>query len=112
MLEQFGMNMQKFIDVCILCGCDYTTNIPGIGPIKAYKYIEDYGCIENVLKRVEIENDNPNKKKKHHVPETFLFKEARDLFNNPNVDRNLDAIDELIKWNKPDDDSLRKFLVE
>lgn len=35
-LEQLGLTMDKFIDVCILCGCDYTTNIAGIGPIKAY----------------------------------------------------------------------------
>jgi len=34
-LEQLGLTMEKFIDVCILCGCDYTTNIAGIGPIKA-----------------------------------------------------------------------------
>ena len=39
LLEQFGFTMEQFVDVCILCGCDYTTNIPGIGPIKAYNYI-------------------------------------------------------------------------
>ena len=38
-LEGFGMTHEQFVDLCILCGCDYTTNIPGIGPVKAFKLI-------------------------------------------------------------------------
>ena len=38
-LDGFDMSMDEFIDLCILCGCDYTTNINGVGPIKAFKYI-------------------------------------------------------------------------
>ena len=45
--------MSKFIDVCILCGCDYNTNIEGIWPIKAYNYIEEFSSIENVIKKIE-----------------------------------------------------------
>jgi flap endonuclease-1 len=85
--------MEKFIDLCILCGCDYTTNIPGIGPIKAYNYIDCYENIENTLVKIEHENENPYKKKKHHIPETFMFKEARDLFKNPNVVKDLKVLE-------------------
>ena len=71
------MNQEQFIDLCILCGCDYTTNITGIGPIKAYQYLTEHGGkIENVIKKVEYENNKPWKKKKYHVPENFLFNEA------------------------------------
>jgi flap endonuclease-1 len=49
-LEGFEMSMPEFIDLCILCGCDYTCNIQGVGPVKAFNYIRDTnGTIEAVL---------------------------------------------------------------
>jgi len=48
-LEGFDMSMDEFIDLCILCGCDYTKNIGGIGPVKAFKFIKECKTIENVL---------------------------------------------------------------
>lgn len=98
LLEQFGMDMDRFIDVCILCGCDYTTNIHGIGPITAYNYIDEYECIENVVRKIERDNDNPTKKKKYHIPESFNYKEARDLFKEPTVERDMSKIEPYIKW--------------
>lgn len=38
--------MDQFIDLCILCGCDYTSNIRGIGPVKALSLIQKHGTIE------------------------------------------------------------------
>jgi flap endonuclease-1 len=35
--------------MCILCGCDYTDTIEGIGPITSYKLISEYETIENVI---------------------------------------------------------------
>lgn len=56
-LDGFNMDMKKFIDLCILCGCDYTTNIPHVGPMKAFNYIkESEGTIEAILKKIEAEN--------------------------------------------------------
>lgn len=94
-----------------MCGCDYTTNIPGIGPIKAFKYIEECGDIEGILKRIEKENDNPTKKKKYHVPETFYYKEARELFKLPSAETDLELLKAQIKWDKPEDETLREYLV-
>lgn len=28
------LTMEQFIDLCILCGCDYTDSIKGIGPVE------------------------------------------------------------------------------
>jgi flap endonuclease-1 len=36
MLKGFEMTMDEFIDLCIMCGCDYTHSIGGIGPVKAF----------------------------------------------------------------------------
>jgi hypothetical protein len=41
-----------------------------------------------------------------------MFKEARDLFVKPNVNRNLEELQDLVKWDKPDETSLKLFLIE
>ena len=33
-IEGLGLTPDQFIDVCILCGCDYCDSIKGIGPVK------------------------------------------------------------------------------
>lgn len=45
MLEELGLSEQEFIDVCILCGCDYTPKISGIGaPSKGMRWLSSGGC--------------------------------------------------------------------
>lgn len=56
------MNMAEFIDLCIMCGCDYTHSIGGIGPVKAFKLIQDNRNIEAVLEKIIENNDDPKKK--------------------------------------------------
>lgn len=34
-LEELALAPEQFVDLCILCGCDYTDKIPGIGPVRA-----------------------------------------------------------------------------
>jgi flap endonuclease-1 len=29
LLEELGLSHEQFIDVCILCGCDYCAKVPG-----------------------------------------------------------------------------------
>lgn len=38
-LSGLKLTMDEFIDLCILCGCDYASTISGIGPTRAFKYI-------------------------------------------------------------------------
>lgn len=40
------IDMTKFIDLCIMCGCDYVNNIRGIGPVRAVQLIQKHGSIE------------------------------------------------------------------
>ena len=111
-LEGFGMNMDEFIDLCILCGCDYTHSIGGIGPIKAFKLIEENRNIEAVLEKVVESNEDPKKKQKYIIPDTFLYEESRALFNEPDVNRDKAAIEANLRWVRPDPDALKAFLVE
>ena len=45
-----GLDRKRFVDFCILLGCDYNDRIFGYGPVKALKLIKEYGCIENIQK--------------------------------------------------------------
>jgi len=70
------------VDLCILCGCDYTEKIEGIGPITAYKLIKEFKCIENVIEHVKKENQT---KQKYKIPEKFYYEDSRELFIKPEV---------------------------
>ena len=79
-LDGFDMSMDEFIDFCILCGCDYTCSISGIGPVRAFSLLKETKSIENVISRINEENANPKKKRKFIVPEDFKYEESRALF--------------------------------
>jgi flap endonuclease-1 len=109
-LKGLNVTMEQFIDICILCGCDYADSIEGIGPIKAHKLIAEYENIEAVLKYVDNYNSDPKKKKKlSYDLDSFPYEECRKLFKEPEVTPS-DKID--LKFNTPDYEGLKKFLVE
>ena len=72
-LKELDLSYDKFVDVCILCGSDYTSNIRGIGPISALKYIKKYDSIENIIEELI------NKNSKFSI-DNFNFQIARDIF--------------------------------
>ena len=69
-LGKLEMEMDEFIDLCILCGCDYTCTIPKIGAVNAFNIIKKFKSIDAFL----IEN------KKFIVSENFDYLTARKLF--------------------------------
>ncbi|PVU86048.1 hypothetical protein BB560_006824, partial [Smittium megazygosporum] len=46
---ELGISFQQFIDLCILCGTDFNSRIPKIGPVNALKMIKKYGSIEKII---------------------------------------------------------------
>jgi len=99
------------VDLCILCGCDYTVNITGVGPVKAFNFIRDQRSIEKVIAKILDDQDN-KKKRKYNIPDAFYYKEARALFNNPEINADKAAIQEQLKWNKPFEEDLINFMVK
>lgn len=73
-LKELDLTTEEWIDFCILCGCDYTNRIYGIGPPNAYKLIKTYKNIESVLDEL--------KKESFKIPDNYEYKKARVLFNN------------------------------
>lgn len=45
--------MFQFIDLCILCGCDYCESIRGIGPVRALQYVQQYKSIEEIINHLD-----------------------------------------------------------
>lgn len=62
-MEGLDLTMDKFIDMCILCGCEYCDSIKSIGPHLALKRI----CQHVSLKQI-LENLNTTK---YQLPETW-----------------------------------------
>lgn len=79
-LREFGMTMDQFIDLCILCGCDYTPHIEGIGPVTAFKLIQELKTLEKTIEKITADSA---KGKKYKLPPKFDYVEARKLFKTP-----------------------------
>lgn len=103
-LEGLEMDLNQFIDFCILLGCDYLDPIKGVGPKMALNLIRDHKNLEAVVKHLES-------KTKLTIPEDWPFADARVLFLEPDV-RSADDPECDFKWEAPDVEGLVKYLVE
>merc|ERR1712129_204971 len=102
-LEGMEVTMSQFIDICILCGCDYCPSIRGIGPKRAFEFIKKWKNIEGVLEGIKD-------MQKYVIPPNWQYKESRELFVNPNVTKKKDL--PTFKWELPKEKELTDFLVE
>jgi flap endonuclease-1 len=100
-LEELNLTMDQFIDLCILCGCDYCESIRGIGSQTALKLIRQHGSIESILENIN--------KERYQIPDDWPYQEARRLFKEPSVFSDDDQLD--LKWTAPDEEGLINFLV-
>lgn len=100
-LEELQLTMAQFIDMCILCGCDYVDSIKGVGPQTALKLIREHGDMEHVIAHLTAKGTV--------MPEPFPFEEARGLFVNPDV---IDTSSVELKWGECDVEGLRKYLID
>lgn len=100
-LKSFELTMDQYVDLCILCGCDYCGTIPNIGPATAYKLIKNHKNIEEIL------NNLKDNKKYQFDSNAFHYKETRKLFKLPDVNRKI-----TLKWNTPNFEGLKDFLCD
>ncbi|KAF5403556.1 Flap structure-specific endonuclease 1 [Paragonimus heterotremus] len=98
-LAGLDISMDKFVDLCILLGCDYVDTIRGIGPKKAVELLRKYDTIDGILKNLD-----PSK---YPVPDEWPYEEAKKLFISPEV---TDPETIEIKWLEPDEEGLVEFL--
>ncbi|CAG7729590.1 unnamed protein product [Allacma fusca] len=98
-LEALEFNMDEFIDLCILLGCDYCDSIKGIGPKRAVELMKTHRSIETILEKLDT--------KKYTIPEHWPYKEARTLFKEPEIGepKSFD-----VKWVAPDEEGMVAYL--
>jgi flap endonuclease-1 len=102
MIEGFEMTDEQFVKFCILCGCDYCTNVPKVGNTTALKMIKKHNTIENIIEEY---------KNKYEFPEGYaeLFNKSYDIFMMYRDKLNVEELN-VYKSNK-DIGGLIKFMV-
>ena len=78
LLQTINLSYAKFVDFCILCGCDYTGKIRGLASETAFKLIKSDNNIETILDKYCGEG------KKYIYPNNFEFQKSRELLKNEN----------------------------
>jgi flap endonuclease-1 len=63
LLKELELNLDEFIDLCIMCGCDYCDSIDGVGPMTAYKLIKEHRSIDKVVAALEEEMKSSKNKR-------------------------------------------------
>lgn len=104
-LENLDITYEQFIDLCILCGCDYTSKIYGIGYVNAYKLIKKYDNIEGILENIKSVT-------KFKVPDDFDYISARKLFIEPFIFEDIKHYICSLKMEKPDINKLLDMLKD
>lgn len=99
-LAGLELTMDKFIDMCMLCGCDYLEPLKGIGAKTALKLVREHDDMESILDHL--------RKGKNPPPEEWPYEEARELFKHPDVKKSSEI---ELKWEAPDTEGLVDFLV-
>lgn len=79
-LSGMELTYEQFVDLCIMCGCDYCGTIKGIGPKTAFKLIKQHGSLENVITalRREKKYQIPDDWKRRRVPKVREEEEANE----------------------------------
>ncbi|KAF1332181.1 Flap endonuclease 1, partial [Globisporangium splendens] len=107
-LEDLGLTREQFVDLCILCGCDYCDTIRGVGPKKAFAGIKEHKNIENFIEALQKSNSKGVTIPDEWLGENPIYKQAREMFVTPEV---VDMKEVDIKWKDPMEVELIEFLV-
>lgn len=101
-LAGMGLDMDQFVDLCILLGCDYTESIKGVGPKNAYNLIKEHKTIDEAIKHL-------SQRLKDGIPKEWNYADARELFTKPEV---TPASEIELTWGVPDVEEVVQFMVK
>ena len=95
-LKELDMSSDEFLDLCIMFGCDYNKNIPKVVIETSFKYIKNYGLLEEIEKNTK------------HDTTILNYKRTRELFREyPQY-----KIDTVPYCGVPNFEDLKKFVKE
>ncbi len=104
-LKELEMGFSSFLDMCIMCGCDYTSKIGGIGPTYAYKLMKKHGTIETAMPYIKSN-------KSYKVPDDFDYITSRKLFNEACKNDDFEKYKSDVLQTPIQEEELVKFLNE
>ena len=102
MIKGMNLSEEQFVKFCILCGCDYCSNVPKVGNSTAFKMIKKHTNIEDIIEEY---------KNKYEFPEGYaeLFNKSYDIFM---MYRDKIKVEELdVNKSNKDVGGLIKFMV-
>jgi DNA excision repair protein ERCC-5 len=123
LVSEFSLSRDKLIAIAQLLGSDYTTGIPGIGPVTALELLAEFPDLQDfkdwwtgvqnntIPKDADKDNSFRRRFRRSHATKLFLppgFPDQRvaDAYFNPEVDSD----PEPFQWGVPDLAALRTFL--
>ncbi|KAJ4384211.1 DNA repair protein rad2 [Didymella sp. IMI 355093] len=123
LVSEFSLTREKLIAIAQLLGSDYTTGIPGIGPVTALEIISEFPKLEDfkdwwtgvqnntIPREADASNTFRRRFRKSQATKLFLppgFPDPRvaDAYLNPEVDSD----PQPFQWGVPDLAALRAFL--
>lgn len=107
-LEQLNITYDKWVELCIMLGCDYLKRITGVGPKKSFRYIKESNNISDIVNDLKLKNVN--------VDEKYLedFEKSKQIFMTYNMDY-LENTENLVKIDKLYDnqiDNIKQFMFK
>ena len=111
-LADMKVDYTEFVDMCILCGCDYTGTLPGVGTKRSYTMIEKWGNIESIIENLTLKEDQGKPRGKRKRESCVVksvdyskcdYKMAREMFFNPSIDK---EYKQNIEFKKPSVDTV------
>lgn len=85
-LEETEMTKETFTDLCIMCGCDYNSNLPLIGYEKSYQLLKTHASIENVICHLQSVK---HEKYTDEVCTILKYKRCREMFSTWPIECNI-----------------------
>lgn len=93
-LQELSLTHKTFIELCIMSGCDFNTNIHGYGVAKSFALLKKYGSIDLLPSNLDITCLN-------HIRcrEIFSYRCSKDLLLNDYSNENYN-IEHIFNFNK------------
>ncbi|MDV3277678.1 MAG: flap endonuclease-1 [Nitrososphaerales archaeon] len=93
-LSETGLTREQLVDFAILLGTDFNPGgFPGVGPVRALKYLKRYGRLESI---VELKDELAG----------INYNAIRELYLNPPATKGV-----MPEWKPPDGERIVSFLV-
>jgi len=107
-LDQLNISYEKWVELCIMFGCDYLKRINGVGPKKSFRYIKEHNDIVSIVNDLKSKNILVND---NYIEE---FEKSKQLFMNYNMDylKNTENLFKIEKLYDNQLDNIKQFIFK